>query len=152
MIAKQNVENFFKCLFLLMKLSPRKYLADQTQKLNLASSSKWLAIVSAIAIMYYGAAKLGMAVALPIPPGNITAVWFPSAIAWIAIFGRGYNISLGIWLADFLAAIPSFLDGIHDPRQSLVICSLCSLGGLLEACLGASSSGSFTPSAAPVAY
>lgn len=151
MIAKQNVEEIFKCLFLLMKLSPRKYLADQTHKLNLVSSSKWLVIVSAIAIMYYAAAKLGMAVALPIPPGNITAVWFPSAIAWIAILGRGYNISLGIWSADFLAAIPSFLDGIHDPRQSLVICSLCSLGGLLEACLGASSIRRFIPMAAPFA-
>jgi len=151
MIAKQNVEEFFKCLFLLMKLSPRKYLADQTQKLNLVSSSKWLAIVSAIAIMYYSAAKLGMAVALPIPPGNITAVWFPSAIAWIAIVGRGSNISLGIWIADFLAAIPSFLDSIHDPRQSLVICSLCSLGGLLEARLGARFIRRFIPKAAPFA-
>jgi signal transduction histidine kinase len=151
MIAKQNLEEFFKCLFLLMKLSPRKYLGDQTYKLNLVSTSKWLAIVSAIAIMYYGAAKLGMAVALPIPPGNITAVWFPSAIAWIAILGRGYNISPGIWMADFLAAIPSFLDGIHDPRQSLVICSVCSLGGLLEACLGARSIRRFIPMAAPFA-
>src|SRR4028118_515753 len=151
MIAKKNLEEFFKCLFLLMKLSPRKYLADQTHTLNLVSTSKWLAIVSAIAIMYYSAAKLGMAVALPIPPGNITAVWFPSAIAWIAILGRGYNISPGIWLAHFLAATPSFLDAIHDPRQSLVICSLCSLGGLLEACLGASSIGRFIPMAAPFA-
>src|SRR4028118_1770011 len=96
MIAKQNVENFFKCLFLLMKLSPRKYLADQTQKLNLVSSSKWLAIVTAIAIIYYGGAKLGIAIALPIPPGNIAALWLPSAIAWIAILGRGYNIFPGI--------------------------------------------------------
>ena len=151
MIAKQKLEEFFKCLFWLMKLFPRKYLADHTQKLNLVSSSKWLAIVSAIGIIYYGGSKLGMVVALPIPPGNITAVWFPSAIAWIAILGRGYNISLGIWLADFLAAIPSFLDGIHDPRQSLVICSLCSLGGLLEACLGASSIRRFIPMAAPFA-
>src|SRR4028119_1679159 len=137
MVVKQNVEEVFKCLFLLMKLSPRKYLADQTQKLNFASSSKWLAIVSAIAIIYYGGAKLGIVVALPIPPGNITAVWFPSAIAWIAILGRGYNISLGIWSADFLAGIPSFLDSIHDPRQSLVICSVCSFVNLLEARLGA---------------
>lgn len=151
MIAKQNVEEFFKCLFLLMKLSPRKYLADQTQKLNLVSSSKWLAIVSAIAIMYYGAAKLGMAVALPIPPGNITAVWFPSAIAWGAIVGRGFNIFPGIWIADFLAAIPSFLDGIHDPRQSVVICLVCSLGNLLEARLGSRFIRHFIPMAAPFA-
>lgn len=151
MIAKENVEEFFKCLFLLMKLSPKKYLADQTQKLNLASSSKWLAIVSAIAIMYYGAAKLGIAVALPIPPGNITAVWFPSAIAWIAILARGYNISPGILIADFLAAIPSFLDGTQDPRQSLAICSICSFAALLEARLGARFIRRFIPIAAPFA-
>src|SRR4028119_1943753 len=111
MIAKQNLEEFFKCLFLLMKLSPRKYLADQTHTLNLVSTSKWLAIVSAIAIMYYSAAKLGMAVALPIPPGNITAVWFPSAIAWIAILGLRPNIYPGIFIAEFLAAFPSYFDG-----------------------------------------
>jgi integral membrane sensor domain MASE1 len=131
MIAKQNLEDFFNCLFGFMKISPRKYLADQTQKLNLVSSSKWLAIVSAIAIIYYGGAKVGIAIALPIPPGNITAVWFPSAIAWIAILGRGYSISPGILIADFLAAIPNFLDGTHDPRQSLAICSICSLAALL---------------------
>ena len=151
MIAKQKLEEFFKCLFLLMKLFPRKYLAYQMHKLNLVSTSQWSAIVSAIAIMYYGAAKLGMAVALPIPPGNITAVWFPSAIAWVAIVGRGSNISIGTWLADFLAAIPSFLDSIHDPRQSLVICSLCSLGGLLEARLGSRFIRRFIPMAAPFA-
>ena len=151
MIAKQNVEEFFKCLFLLMKLSPRKYLADQTQKLNLVSSSKWLAIVSAIGIMYYSAAKLGMAVALPIPPGNITAVWFPSAIAWGAIVGRGFNIFPGIWIADFLAAMPSFLDSIHDPRQSLVICLICSFGNLLEARLGSRLIRRFIPRATPFA-
>ena len=149
MVAKQNVEEVFKCLFLLMKLSPRKYLADQTQKLNLVSSSKWLAIVSAVAIIYYGAAKLGILVALPIPPGNITAVWFPSAIAWIAILGRGYSIYPGILLADFLAAIPNFLDGIHHPGQSVAIGSICSFAALLEARLGAKFIRRFIPMSAP---
>ena len=151
MIAKQNVEEFFKCLFLLMKLSPRKYLADQTQKLNLVSSSKWLAIVTAIAIIYYGGAKVGIAIALPIPPGNITAVWLPSAIAWIAILGRGYNIFPGILIADFLAAIPSFLDGTHDPRQSLAVCSISSFAALIEAVLGTRLIRRFLPIATPFA-
>jgi integral membrane sensor domain MASE1 len=151
MIAKQNVEEFFKCLFLLMKLSPRKYLADQTQKLNLVSSSKWLAIVTAIAIIYYGGAKLGIAIALPIPPGNITAVWLPSAIAWIAILGRGYNIFPGILIADFLAALPSYFDGTHDPLQSLAVCSVGSFGALIEAVLGTRLIRRFLPIAAPFA-
>ena len=151
MIAKQNVEEFFKCLFLLMKLSPRKYLADQTQKLNLVSSSKWLAIVTAIAIIYYGGAKLGIAIALPIPPGNITAVWLPSAIAWIAILGRGYNIFPGILIADFLAALPSYFDGTHDPLQSFAVCSVGSFGALIEAVLGTRLIRRFLPIAAPFA-
>ncbi len=151
MIAKQNLEDFFNCLFGFMKISPRKYLADQTQKLNLVSSSKWLAIVSAIAIIYYGGAKLGIAIALPIPPGNITAVWLPSAIAWIAILGRGYNIFPGILIADFLAALPSYFDGTHDPLQSLAVCSVGSFGALIEAVLGTRLIRRFLPIAAPFA-
>jgi len=134
-----------------MKLSPIKYLGDAAQKLNFASTSKWLAIVSAIAIIYYGGAKVGIAIALPIPPGNITAVWLPSAIAWIAILGRGANIFPGILIADFLVAIPSFFDGTHDPLQSLAVCSFGSLAALIEAVLGTRLIRRFLPIAAPLA-
>jgi len=151
MRAKQNVEEFFNCLFVFMKLSPRKYLGDAAQKLNFASSSKWLAIVSAIALIYYGGAKVGIAIALPIPPGNITAVWLPSAIAWIAILRRGYNIFPGIWIADFLASFPGFFDGTHDPLQSLAVCSVASFAPLIEAVLGTRLIRRFLPIAAPFA-
>ncbi|MEG4321787.1 MULTISPECIES: MASE1 domain-containing protein [unclassified Microcoleus] len=119
-----------------MKLYPRKYLARQTQKITFASRLKWLAILSAISIIYYGACKLGMAVALPIPPGTITAVWFPSAIAWTAMLWRGANIFLAIWLADFIAAIPGYSDGTHDQLISTVVCSVASLGAAIEPVLG----------------
>jgi len=132
-----------------MKLSPRKYLAFRTQKLNFASRSKWLAIVSAIGIIYYGAGKLGMAVALPIPPGSITAVWFPSAIAWIAMLWRGYNIFSGIVIADFITAIPNYLDGTHDPFISLAVCSIGSLGAAIEAGLGTRLIRRFIPISSP---
>ena len=151
MIAKQNFEGFFNCLFGIMKLSPRKYLAEQTQKLNFASTSKWLAIVSAIALIYYGGAKVGIAIALPIPPGNITAVWLPSAIAWIAILGQGYNIFPGILIADFLASLPSYFDGTQYPLQSLAVCSVGSLAALIEAVLGTRLIRRFLPIAAPFA-
>ena len=102
MIAKQNFEEFFNSLFMLMKLSPRKYLGDAGQKLNFASSSKWLAIVGAIGIIYYGASKLGMVVALQIPPGNISAVWFPSRSLGLPCFGEA--ITFG---QEFLSLILS---------------------------------------------
>jgi two-component system NtrC family sensor kinase len=149
MIAKQNLEEFFKCLFLLMKLSPRKYLADQTHKLNLVSTSKWLAIVSAIGIIYYGGSKLGMVVALPIPPGNISAVWFPSAIAWIAMLWRGYNIWPGIFVADFIAGIYNYLEGTHHPLISIAVCSVASLGAAIEAGLGSRLIRRFIPISTP---
>jgi two-component system NtrC family sensor kinase len=149
MIAKQNLEEFFKCLFLLMKLSPRKYLGDQTHKLNFVSTSKWLAIVSAIGIIYYGGSKLGMVVALPIPPGNISAVWFPSAIAWIAMLWRGYNIWPGIFVADFIAGISNYLEGTHHPLISIAVCSVASLGAAIEAGLGSRLIRRFIPISTP---
>ena len=149
MIAKQNLEEFFKCLFLLMKLSPRKYLGDQTHKLNFVSTSKWLAIVSAIGIIYYGGSKLGMVVALPIPPGNISAVWFPSAIAWIAMLWRGYNIWPGIFVADFIAGISNYLEGTHHPLISIAVCSVASLGAAREAGLGSRLIRRFIPISTP---
>ena len=133
-----------------MKLYPRKYLDSQTKKLNLTSRLKWLAIVSAIGIIYYGAAKLGMAVALPIPPG-ITAVWFPSAIAWSAILWGGFKISPVIWLADFIAAIPGYSEGNHNLCISIVVCSICSLGAPGEAQLGSRLIRRFIPNSAPFA-
>jgi signal transduction histidine kinase len=149
MIAKQNLEDFFNCLFGFMKISPRKYLADHTQKLNLVSSSKWLAIVSAIGIIYYGGSKLGMVVALPIPPGNISAVWFPSAIAWIAMLWRGYNIWPGIFVADFIAGISNYLEGTHHPLISIAVCSVASLGAAIEAGLGSRIIRRFIPISTP---
>lgn len=149
MIAKQNLEEFFKCLFLLMKLSPRKYLGDQTHKLNFVSTSKWLAIVSAIGIIYYGGSKVGMVVALPIPPGNISAVWFPSAIAWIAMLWRGYNIWPGIFVADFIAGISNYLEGTHHPLISIAVCSVASLGAAIEAGLGSRLIRRFIPISTP---
>jgi len=131
-----------------MKLYPRQYLARQTQKLNCTSRLKWLVIVSAIGIIYYGAAKLGIAVALPIPPG-ITAVWFPSAIAWGAMLWRGLNILPVIWLADFIAAIPGYSDGSHDQLISIVVCSVGSLGAAIEAELGSRLIRRFIPISAP---
>lgn len=133
-----------------MKLYPRKYLPRQTQKLNLTSRLKWLAIVSAICIIYYGAAKLGIAVALPIPPG-ITAVWFPSAIAWSAILWGGFKMSPVIWLIDVIAAIPGYSEGAHNPYISIVVCSICSLGAPGEAGLGSRLIRRFIPNSAPFA-
>ncbi|MEG4282099.1 MASE1 domain-containing protein [Microcoleus sp. A006_D1] len=132
-----------------MKLYPRKYRAFLTQKLNFTRRLKWLAIVSAIGIIYYGSGKLGMAVALPIPPGSITAVWFPSAIAWGAMLWRGYNIFPAILIADFITAIPNYSDGSNDLLISIVVCSVGSLGAAIEAGLGSRLIRQFIPIFAP---
>jgi two-component system NtrC family sensor kinase len=150
LLIKPKFAEFSYYLFDIMKLYPRKYLARQTQNLNFASISKSLAILSAIAIVYYGATKIGAALALPIPPG-ITAVWLPSAIAWTAMLWRGSNIWCAIWLVDFIAAIPGYSDGARDQSISIVVCFVASLGTAIEARLGSKLIRQFIPIAAPFA-
>ena len=59
-------------------------------------------LILAIALSYYGTAKLGQYLA--IPPGFITPVYPPSGIALAAILFMGYRVWWGIWLGALVAA------------------------------------------------
>ena len=58
---------------------------------SMSNLSKWLLVAIPLAAVYYGSGKIGIAIALPIPPGNITALWPPSGIAWAANLCFGYR-------------------------------------------------------------
>ncbi|MGE5850886.1 MAG: MASE1 domain-containing protein, partial [Candidatus Methylomirabilota bacterium] len=55
-----------------------------------------LARAGGLAAVYFGTAKL--ALALAIPPGNATPVWPPSGIALTAVLLFGHRVWPGIWL------------------------------------------------------
>src|SRR5712692_4425595 len=63
----------------------------------------YLAQVTLIAVAYFVAARLSLAVA--IPPGYATAVWPPSGIALAAVLLLGNRIWLGIWLGASLVNV-----------------------------------------------
>src|SRR5713226_7577738 len=73
----------------------------------------YLAQVTLIAVAYFVAARLSLAVA--IPPGYATAVWPPSGIALAAALLLGNRIWLGIWLGAAFANVAvesSFLSAV----------------------------------------
>ena len=59
--------------------------------------------VALLAVAYYAAAKLSLALA--IPPGYATAVWPPSGIALAALLLWGTRLWPGIWIGSFAANV-----------------------------------------------
>jgi integral membrane sensor domain MASE1 len=57
-----------------------------------------LALVAIVAVVYFGAGRLGLLLA--IPPGFATAVWPPSGIAQAAVLLLGPRAWPGIWLGE----------------------------------------------------
>jgi integral membrane sensor domain MASE1 len=53
-----------------------------------------------ITLIYYATAELGFILALP--PGNVTPVWPPSALALASALIIGYRAGAGVWLGSFL--------------------------------------------------
>jgi two-component system, NtrC family, sensor kinase len=98
---------------------------------------KQLGLTVALAAIYYGAGKLGMLLSLPIPPGNITAVWPPAAIAWASVLWFGYGILPGIWVADFCLNIPGYVETNNQIFQAIAASGISATGAVLEALLGA---------------
>ena len=62
-----------------------------------------------VAILYYVTGRLGQLLA--IPPGNISPVWFPSAIILAAVLIRGYHV----WPGIFLGALAGNAWAYFDP-------------------------------------
>ena len=90
-------------------------------------SLAYWALVVAVAAVYFGAAKLGLTMALVAE--QVTAVWPPTGIALAALVLFGNRLWPGIALGAFLANLTA-----HEPLASA--CGIA-LGNTLEAVLGA---------------
>ncbi len=100
---------------------------------SLSNFSKWLLVALPLAAIYYGAGKLGIAIALPIPPGNITALWPPSGIAWAANWCLGYRFWPAILLADMLTNVPGLYENSHDLTKAIATAGASAFGAVFEA-------------------
>ncbi len=84
-------------------------------------------------VIYYSAAKLSSLVALPMPPGNVSAVWLPASIAWAAIFTIGYRAWWGIGLADALFGLQGLANSADLTIPAVLASLSSSAGNTLEA-------------------
>jgi signal transduction histidine kinase len=82
---------------------------------------QWLLVIISLAVLYYAAARLGILLALPIPPNNITAVWPPAPIALAAILWLGYRVAPGIWLGDILVNLPTYIEQTNNLSTSVLV-------------------------------
>jgi PAS domain S-box-containing protein len=107
-----------------MKIQPLPYL------------TKWLIEVIATAIIYYGAARLGLLLAFQ--NTNASPVWPPSGIALAMILLLGYRIWPGIMIGAFLVNVLVFLaHKAADTGSIVAVSSFIATGNTLEAVFGA---------------
>ncbi len=94
------------------------------------ASRRWfsnLAIIAPLAGVYFGAGKLGLALAFVHP--SATAVWPPTGIALAALLALGYRVWPGIFLGAFLVNVTT--------EGSVVTSMGIALGNTLEGLAGA---------------
>ena len=108
-----------------------KFIVPEIQ--SLSNFSKWLLVAIPLAAVYYGSGKLGIAIALPIPPGNITALWPPSGIAWAANLCLGYRFWPAMLLADMLINTPGLFETSHDLTKVIGTAGVSGFGAVFEA-------------------
>jgi signal transduction histidine kinase/DNA-binding response OmpR family regulator len=99
------------------------------------NSPKKILLILAIALIYYGTAKLGQYLA--IPPGFITPVYPPSGIALAAILLMGYRVWWGIWLGALVAATWALWANTGILTMSIVSGLGLATGSVLQAVVGA---------------
>lgn len=103
----------------------------------LRSKAALLLILLTVTLIYYVGGQIGIALALPIPPGNVTAVWLGSPVAWAAVLLFGNKVLPAIWLGDVLVNTPAYVDTSQDIGRSLMVAGVSSIGSTLEAFVGA---------------
>ncbi len=88
---------------------------------------KQLALVLAVAAVYYGLAKVGLSLAFAHP--KVSPVWPPAGFALAAVILLGYRVWPGIALGDFVGSI----------QTGVSVAAACgiALGNTLEALVGA---------------
>ena len=92
--------------------------------------------IAGIALLYYGAASLG----LPLAWGNTNAspVWPSAGIAFAAVLWLGSRVWPGVAVGAFLANVETFLrNQAADPGTILATSAVISVGNTLEAVGGA---------------
>ena len=92
--------------------------------------------IAGIALLYYGAASLG----LPLAWGNTNAspVWPSAGIAFAAVLWSGSRVWPGVAVGAFLANVETFLrNQAADPGTILATSAVISVGNTLEAVGGA---------------
>jgi len=90
-----------------MRLDPSNGLADAMRLRPRSSLVSWAIEVLIVAILYYGAARLGLTLAFE--STNASPVWPPSGIALVAALLLGYRVWPGIMLGAFLANVVVFI-------------------------------------------
>ena len=98
--------------------------------------TKWLLVAIPLAAVYYGSGKLGIAIALPIPPGNITALWPPSGIARAANLCFGYRFWPAILFADMSINAPGLFETSHDLTKAIATAFASGFSAIFEAIAG----------------
>lgn len=85
-----------------------------------------------IALAYYWVARLGFIFAWQ--HTNVSAIWPPSALAFIAIFVLGYRVWPGVWLGAFLAnASYYWVNPSFNLGQVILFSALIAIGNTSEA-------------------
>ena len=106
--------------------------------MNARSFPAWaerLLWILGVALLYYGAARLGLLLAFK--KTNASPVWPPSGFAFAAVLLLGYRVWPGIMIGAFIANLLVFLTNqVADPTTIVVASLTVGIGNTLEAVSG----------------
>ncbi|MFM8321742.1 MAG: CHASE domain-containing protein, partial [Chloroflexota bacterium] len=89
-------------------------------QIHLTAIGRTLCRISLVAVLYYLTARLGFLIALP--PGNVTALWPPSGLAFAAALLWGWPSATGVFLGSLAVNIWSLTAGAApDGLAALVL-------------------------------
>lgn len=100
---------------------------------------KQVGVILILAALFYGIGRLGQMLALPIPPGSVTAVWPPSGIALVAVLLLGYRVWPAFWIGEFFVNIWGYFDAssAETIAKSISVGVFDGIGASLESIVGA---------------
>lgn len=91
--------------------------------------------IGVVAVVYYGAARLGLLLAFE--RTNASPVWPPSGIAFAAVLLLGYRVWPGILLGTFFANVVVFLENQSAGTATLIaVSTFIGIGNTVEALAG----------------
>lgn len=92
------------------------------------------ATVLATAVLYYGAGRLSLLLA--IPPGYVTGIWLPSGVALALTLLRGKPALLGVWIGAFLVELHAS-GCLPDTPQMAWVSAIIACGAMMQTAIGA---------------